>query len=100
MANKGYVLIVISCGVGEIVQTLGNGEADILDLDNLKEQSAEDTVLSEREWTWIKAHDEKLYWQLTHNACDCRERSWYGPDHDSACPQNGWHLNMPQESIR
>jgi hypothetical protein len=73
-APRPYVRVTISGGVGDVAQNASNIDVDILDFDNLKDQSAEDTNLSDCEWQYLKAHDAGLYFQLTHDACDCRAR--------------------------
>jgi hypothetical protein len=60
-AVKPYLLVTISGGVAEIAINEGDVEIDLLDYDNLESTAADDLLLSDREWEWLKEHDADLF---------------------------------------
>jgi hypothetical protein len=84
-SRKPYALVTVSGGVADLVIAEGGAEVDILDFDNLKDATPETISLSDREWEYLKKNDSELFAELK-GKCDCGDRSWYGPGHDSACP--------------
>jgi hypothetical protein len=61
--EKPYVLITVSGGVADVAVNQGC-DVDILDFDNLKEDTREIVSLSDREWEYLKQHDPAIYARL------------------------------------
>jgi hypothetical protein len=63
-AVKPYVLIVVSGGVAELAKGSETADVDILDFDNLKEDTRETVSLSDREWEYLQAEYPEQYARL------------------------------------
>jgi hypothetical protein len=91
-SRRPYALVTISGGVADLVIAEGDAEVDILDFDNLESTGPEDLILSDREWDYLKEYSPDLFAFFAPSfakSCGCADRSWFGKEHDSACPLAG-----------
>jgi len=58
---KPYLLVTIRGGVADSAINEGDVEIDLLDYDNLESTPADDLLLSDREWEFIREHDADLF---------------------------------------
>lgn len=63
LGKTPYGLVTISGGVGDLALAEGC-DVDILDFDNLKDETPETVFLSDREWAYLKEHDLDEYNRL------------------------------------
>lgn len=59
--KKPYVLVTVSGGIAEVVKGSSEADVDILDFDNLEQTGANDAMLSDHEWAYLKENDPDLY---------------------------------------
>jgi hypothetical protein len=60
-AFKPYLLVTINGGVANIAINEGGVDIDLLDYDNLESTPADDLLLSDREWEFLREHDADLF---------------------------------------
>jgi hypothetical protein len=59
--KKPYVLITVSGGIADVVTNDSDVDVDILDFDNLKDHAIGGTILSQKEWDYLKEFEPRLY---------------------------------------
>ena len=61
--NNPYVLVIVRGGVAQVEWTVSDvsTDVDILYYDNLQSTGADDLVLSDREWEYLRENDQELF---------------------------------------
>jgi hypothetical protein len=63
--SMAYVLVTVRGGVAEVAVTEHDKdtsvEVDILDYGNLEQTGADDLILSDNEWRYLKENDNELF---------------------------------------